>query len=97
MRSASHRVDSAGTLLSLVPCKTRVGRLSRGSSSDQPPARVDPVTGYRWYRPEQVERARLVALLRRLDLPLARIGAVLALPEAAAADAVDEFWTGGSS
>jgi DNA-binding transcriptional MerR regulator len=37
------------------------------------PARVDPRTGYRWYDPAQVEYARRVALLRRLDVPLARI------------------------
>lgn len=56
------------------------------------PARVDPVNGYRWYRPDQVERARLVALLRRLDMPLARIGAVLELDGPAAAAAVGGFW-----
>ncbi|GAA1421943.1 MerR family transcriptional regulator [Catellatospora coxensis] len=42
-----------------------------------PPARVDPATGYRYYRPDQLPRARLIARLRRLGLPLARI-AVLA-------------------
>ena len=31
-----------------------------------PPARVDPATGYRCYAPAQLERARLVAWLRRL-------------------------------
>lgn len=41
------------------------------------PARVDEATGYRFYRPGQVERARLVALLRRLDMPLARIAEVV--------------------
>jgi DNA-binding transcriptional MerR regulator len=57
-----------------------------------PPARVDPDNGYRWYRPDQVEQARLVALLRRLDMPLARIGALLAMDGPAAAAAVGEFW-----
>lgn len=42
-----------------------------------PPAWVDPATGYRYYSPDQLPRARLVARLRRLGLPLARI-AVLA-------------------
>jgi PPM family protein phosphatase len=37
-----------------------------------PPARVDPDSGYRWYAPAQLERARLVASLRQLDIPLAR-------------------------
>ncbi|MGA4841326.1 MerR family transcriptional regulator [Streptomyces sp. G45] len=59
-----------------------------------PPAHVDEVTGYRYYRPEQVERARLVALLRRLDMPLAEIAAVVGLDGAAAAEALDGYWAG---
>jgi len=50
------------------------------------PAHVDEVSGYRFYRPDQLERARLVAWLRRLGMPLARIGAVCDL----AADAPDQ-------
>lgn len=50
-----------------------------------PPARVDPVTGYRRYAPEQVQRARLVAWLRRLGMPLARIRHVCSLDAGAAA------------
>ncbi|AXG79562.1 MerR family transcriptional regulator [Streptomyces paludis] len=57
------------------------------------PARVDPATGYRWYRPDQVEQARLVALLRQLDMPLARIAEVVALPGDRAADALEAYWT----
>jgi DNA-binding transcriptional MerR regulator len=34
---------------------------------------VDAHNGHRWYDPAQVEYARRVALLRRLDVPLARI------------------------
>jgi protein phosphatase len=56
------------------------------------PAHVDPWTGYRFYRPEQLERARLVAWLRRLGMPLARIAAVCDLPPAAAAAQVAAFW-----
>ncbi|MEU9383370.1 MerR family transcriptional regulator [Streptomyces sp. NPDC048279] len=41
------------------------------------PAHVDEATGYRYYRAGQVERARLVALLRRLDMPLARVAEVV--------------------
>ena len=44
------------------------------------PAWVDPESGYRFYRAGQIERARLIGLLRRLDMPLARIGQVLELP-----------------
>lgn len=41
------------------------------------PAAVDEYTGYRYYRPSQAERARMIALLRRAGMPLERIGAVL--------------------
>ena len=42
------------------------------------PDSVDPDSGYRRYRPDQVETARLITLLRRIDMPLEEIGALLA-------------------
>lgn len=42
------------------------------------PDLVDEYTGYRYYRPSQAERARTIALLRRVGMPLEQIGAVLA-------------------
>jgi DNA polymerase-3 subunit beta len=42
------------------------------------PASVDPGTGYRYYAPDQVVVARLVASLRRVGMPLAGIREVLA-------------------
>ncbi|MGI5139117.1 MerR family transcriptional regulator [Streptomyces sp. CA-106110] len=45
------------------------------------PAYVDEASGYRYYRADQVERARLVALLRRLDMPLAQVAEVLTARE----------------
>ncbi len=57
-----------------------------------PPARVDPDSGYRFYQPDQLERARLVAWLRRLGMPLARIRVVCDLPPRAAAAEVTAFW-----
>jgi DNA-binding transcriptional MerR regulator len=42
------------------------------------PARVDPVSGYRWYCPGQLDEARLLARLRRAGMPLADIRLVLA-------------------
>src|ERR1700761_7432917 len=50
------------------------------------PAHVDEMSGYRFYQPDQLERARLVAWLRRLGMPLARIGIICDL----ALDAPDQ-------
>ncbi len=55
------------------------------------PARVDQASGYRYYSPDQLERARLVAWLRRLGMPLARIAEVCDLSAAGAAQAVAAF------
>jgi DNA-binding transcriptional MerR regulator len=41
------------------------------------PAAVDPDTGYRLYRLDQVPRAETIRLLRSLDVPLAEIAAIL--------------------
>jgi PPM family protein phosphatase len=57
-----------------------------------PPAAVDPESGYRFYDPAQLRRARLVAALRRLDMPLAEIRAICDLDPAAAAEAITEYW-----
>ncbi|MEV0633896.1 MerR family transcriptional regulator [Streptomyces sp. NPDC050619] len=59
------------------------------------PARVDPHTGYRYYAVEQLEQARLVAWLRRLGMPLARIREVCevyALDPSAAAREIRAYW-----
>jgi len=55
------------------------------------PFRVDEWTGYRYYAPSQLERARLVAWLRRLGMPLAQIGTVVESPPPEAAAAVAAF------
>jgi protein phosphatase len=56
------------------------------------PAHVDPHSGYRYYDPGQLEQARLVAWLRRLGMPLARIREVCALDARAAAGEVRAYW-----
>jgi DNA-binding transcriptional MerR regulator len=48
-----------------------------------PPAHVDPDTGYRYYRREQVRAAAAIALLRSLDVPLATIREIVAADEPA--------------
>jgi PPM family protein phosphatase len=56
------------------------------------PAQVDPVTGYRLYAPAQLEQARLVAWLRRLGMPLARIRSICAQPGPEAAAELAAYW-----
>ncbi|MGI5455623.1 MerR family transcriptional regulator [Streptomyces sp. CA-249302] len=57
------------------------------------PDHVDEASGYRYYRAAQVERARLVALLRQLDMPLARIAEVVEAEGPLAADRLSAYWT----
>ncbi|MEV7805338.1 VOC family protein [Microbispora sp. NPDC088329] len=45
------------------------------------PAVVDPVTGYRRYRPEQVRHARLICALRRVDVPIDAVRVVMDDPD----------------
>ncbi|MFJ8593807.1 MerR family transcriptional regulator [Streptomyces sp. NPDC093598] len=57
------------------------------------PAHVDEASGYRYYRAGQVERARLVAMLRQLDMPLARIAEVVAAGDGpTAAELLGTYW-----
>ena len=56
------------------------------------PRKVDPATGYRLYATAQLEQARLVAWLRRLGMPLARIRAICALPPAEAGAELAAYW-----
>jgi DNA-binding transcriptional MerR regulator len=57
------------------------------------PVRVDPGTGYRYYDPDQLERAHTISLLRRLEMPLATIADVLAEPAGQVA-AIRSWWAG---
>ncbi|MFD0207186.1 MULTISPECIES: MerR family transcriptional regulator [Saccharothrix] len=56
------------------------------------PAVVEPANGYRRYGEDQLAAARLVALLRRLDMPLAVVARIVAAPEDRRADLVGEYW-----
>jgi len=56
------------------------------------PAHVDEDNGYRRYTEDQLETARLVALLRRIDMPLAKVGEVVAAREDERAALVSEYW-----
>jgi DNA-binding transcriptional MerR regulator len=58
-----------------------------------PPAEVDPVSGYRRYAADQLDRARRISLLRQLDMPLAVVAEVLACPDEEAVGLLDRWWT----
>jgi len=51
-----------------------------GENGLLPPAWVDPESGYRYYRLEQLRSATLIAFLRRAGMPLAEIRAFLREP-----------------
>ncbi|MFF3904602.1 MerR family transcriptional regulator [Streptomyces sp. NPDC001848] len=70
MRSIGEMARDSGLSVSALRFYDRAGVLV--------PAWVDPVSAYRWYEPEQLEEARLLARLRRAGMPLADIRLLLA-------------------
>jgi DNA-binding transcriptional MerR regulator len=56
------------------------------------PARVDQASGYRYYDVGQLEQARLVAMLRQLDVPLATVKELLMCDPADAAQRIKAYW-----
>jgi DNA-binding transcriptional MerR regulator len=56
------------------------------------PSRVDQASGYRYYDPAKLDEARLVVMLRQLQLPLAAIRELLACDPADAAKRITEHW-----
>ncbi|MFE5600886.1 MerR family transcriptional regulator [Streptomyces coelicoflavus] len=70
MRSIGEMARDSGLGVSALRFYDRAGVLV--------PARVDPASGYRWYAPEQLDEARVLARLRRAGMPLADIRLVLA-------------------
>jgi DNA-binding transcriptional MerR regulator len=56
------------------------------------PVSVDEDSGYRRYHESQLETARLIALLRRLDMPLADVAVIVAAPERERADLLASYW-----
>jgi DNA-binding transcriptional MerR regulator len=56
------------------------------------PARVDELSGYRYYEVEQVEQARLIATLRQVGVPLSTVKELLDLGPAELAGQVTAFW-----
>lgn len=62
-----------------------------------PPARVDESSGYRFYAADQLGRARLIASLRQLQIPLAQIKEIVSLEPARAAERISAFWDGAEA
>lgn len=58
------------------------------------PIAVDPGNGYRYYGEDQVSDAVMVGLLRRLDMPLEAIAALLEADETKRVDLVHAYWDG---
>ncbi|MGW2333632.1 DNA polymerase III subunit beta family protein [Streptomyces sp. NPDC001685] len=85
MRSIGEMARESGLGVSALRFYDRAGVLV--------PAWVDPVSGYRWYEPEQLEEARVLARLRRAGMPLADIRLVLASWSGADTDLVRKLLT----
>ncbi|WP_333778034.1 DNA polymerase III subunit beta family protein [Streptomyces sp. IBSBF 3136] len=83
MRSIGEMARDSGLGVSALRFYDRAGVLV--------PAWVDPVSGYRWYEPGQLEEARLLARLRRAGMPLPDIRLVLASWSGADTDLVREL------
>lgn len=56
------------------------------------PADIDPSNGYRRYRESQLETARLIGMLRRLDIPLSLVAWVVSAPAPDAREIIDLWW-----
>ena len=58
------------------------------------PQRTDEQSGYRYYAPAQLERARLIGWLRQLDLPLPTIAQLLDAPLHERTELFTQLWQG---
>lgn len=56
------------------------------------PAAVDQRNGYRRYHESQLYTARLIVMLRLLDMPLPEVGRVVSATGTEAAEVIDAYW-----
>ena len=56
------------------------------------PVAVDPGNGYRRYHESQLYTARLIIMLRLLDMPLSEVGRVVSASGAEAGELIDAYW-----
>ncbi|HEY9293049.1 MAG TPA: MerR family transcriptional regulator [Microlunatus sp.] len=58
------------------------------------PAAVDSANGYRWYRESQLFTARMILLLRQLDMPLAQVAELVRAPDGQSVRLLEDYWAG---
>lgn len=56
------------------------------------PSYVDPESGYRYYQVTQLREARLIRMMRQMEMPLATIRQVLSVSPDAAERIVQDYW-----
>jgi DNA-binding transcriptional MerR regulator len=56
------------------------------------PDEIDTANRYRRYRADRLDDARLIVWLRRLDMPLSDVAAVLRAPDAERSDLLTAYW-----
>ena len=61
------------------------------------PARVDELSGYRYYEDAQLDQARLIATLRQVGVPLTTAKELLELEPAELAEQLTAFWRDAES
>jgi DNA-binding transcriptional MerR regulator len=61
------------------------------------PARIDELSGYRYYNEAQLEQARLIATLRQVGVPLSTVKELLELDPPKLAEQVTAFWRDAES
>ncbi len=90
-KAASDRLMSIGVFGSRSGLSMRALRLydQQGVLS---PDHIDPGNGYRWYRERQLYAARLIVLLRHLDMPLSDVAEFVAVTPDKALERLDTYW-----
>jgi DNA-binding transcriptional MerR regulator len=77
MNEARHNLLPIGAFASAAQLSLKALRLY-AQLGILPPSYVDPDSGYRYYQANQLHHARLIRMLRQIDMPLATIRRVLA-------------------
>jgi DNA-binding transcriptional MerR regulator len=89
MNDTRHNLLAIGTFANAAQLSLKALRLY-AQLGILPPSYVDPDSGYRYYHAGQLHRARLIRMLRQIDMPLATIRRVLAAAPAEAQQLVLE-------